>query len=231
MQWLAAIRAILLVGVIALVPAFAQQVVVDADIKVESADAGEVVVWLEPLALATPVPFNSTKYKLVQRDHRFVPHLLVVPVGAAVDFPNHDIIFHNVFSLFQGKRFDLGLYEAGTSRQVRFDRSGVSYIFCNIHKQMSAIVIALKTPYFGVRKKDGLVRIPNVPYGAYVVHVWAEGAGSEEVADLEREVFISSTSHSLEAMTVTATSLTAEDHKNKYGHDYPATATNPLYPH
>ena len=76
----------------------------------------------------------------------FTPHLLVVPVGATVAFPNADPFFHNVFSLFDGKRFDLGLYEAGSSRNVHFERKGISYIFCNIHPQMAAIVIALTTP-------------------------------------------------------------------------------------
>ena len=65
-------------------------------------------------------------------------------MGAVVQFPNHDPFFHNVFSLFEGKRFDLGLYEAGSSRNVSFDRPGISYIFCNIHAEMSAVVIACR---------------------------------------------------------------------------------------
>jgi len=65
--------------------------------------------------------------------------VLVVPVGSVVDFPNHDPFFHNVFSLFDGKRFDLGLYEAGATNSVRFDRLGVSFLFCNIHPEMSAV--------------------------------------------------------------------------------------------
>ena len=68
--------------------------------------------------------------------------MLVVPVGSVVAFPNRDPFFHNVFSLFEGKRFDLGLYEAGSTRDVLFDKPGVSYIFCNIHAEMSAVVIA-----------------------------------------------------------------------------------------
>src|SRR5207302_3034010 len=37
-----------------------------------------------------------------------------------------------MFSLFDGKRFDLGFYEAGSSRAVRFDRAGVSFLFCKV---------------------------------------------------------------------------------------------------
>src|SRR5882724_88559 len=114
-------------------------------------DASQVVVWLTPVGTSSeskqapgPPP------KLVQKSKSFSPHLLIVPVGSTVEFPNRDPFFHNVFSLFEGKRFDLGLYEAGTSRIVHFDRAGISYIFCNIHPEMSAVVITLPTPFYGV---------------------------------------------------------------------------------
>src|SRR5271157_1106925 len=89
-------------------------------------DASGVVVWLRPLGRSgegpTPEAPAHKKWQLVQRNKSFQPHVLVVPVGAVVDFPNRDPFFHNVFSLFDGKRFDLGLYEAGTTNSVRFDR-------------------------------------------------------------------------------------------------------------
>ena len=66
----------------------------------------------------------------------FEPHLLIIPLGSTVSFPNLDPFFHNVFSQFNGKRFDLGLYEAGSTRDVRFDHEGVSYLFCNIHPEI-----------------------------------------------------------------------------------------------
>ena len=83
-----------------------------------------------------------------------------------MNFRTKDPFFHNVFSLFNGKRFDnLGSYESGTSRSVRFDREGVSYIFCNIHPEMGAIVLALNTPYYGTSNEGGLVTLHNVPAG------------------------------------------------------------------
>ena len=94
-------------------------------------------------------------YRLLQKDKTFTPHLLVIPTGSSVDFPNLDPFYHNVFSLFNGKRFDLGLYESGSSRTVHFDHDGVSYIFCNIHPEMSAVIVTLSTPYFGVSAANG----------------------------------------------------------------------------
>ena len=112
-------------------------------------DASNVVVWLTPLG-ATPAPSlppqqRSEIPQLVQKNKMFHPSLLVIPAGGQVEFPNQDPFFHNVFSLFDGKRFDLGLYESGTTQFVKFDKPGISFIFCNIHAQMSAVVVAVNT--------------------------------------------------------------------------------------
>jgi plastocyanin len=105
-------------------------------------DASRAVVWLMPLGTTVETPKQTEIPRLTQRDKMFHPSLVVVPVGGKVEFPNQDPFFHNVFSLFEGKRFDLGLYESGTTRFVQFDKPGISFIFCNIHAQMSAAVIA-----------------------------------------------------------------------------------------
>src|SRR5579884_3159489 len=85
-----------------------------------------VVVWLQPPYLVSAA--KPSHFRLVQKDKKFTPHLLVIPLGSTVDFPNLDPFFHNVFSQFNGKRFDLGLYEAGSTKAVRFDHEGVSYL-------------------------------------------------------------------------------------------------------
>ena len=135
--------------------------------------SGNVVLWLSPVgSRADFLPSASQIPRLVQKNKSFDPHVLVVPVGSVVEFPNRDPFFHNVFSLFEGKRFDLGLYEAGSTREVRFDKAGISYIFCNIHAEMSAVVIALESPYYGISNARGEVIISNVPAGRYNLHVW-----------------------------------------------------------
>src|SRR5438552_10891922 len=76
-----------------------------------------------------------------QRNETFVPHLLAITTGTTVDFPNSDKFYHNVFSLSKTKRFDLGRYAAGGSRQVRFDRPGIVRVFCEIHSHMNASIL------------------------------------------------------------------------------------------
>ena len=211
----------------------AQQVTLSGRVKLvssekqaESSRAVGVVVWLTPLDSHTPLkPFPAGSLKLVQHNKSFEPHLLIVPVGAVVQFPNHDPFFHNVFSLFEGKRFDLGLYEAGSSRNVSFDRPGVSYIFCNIHSEMSAVVIALDTPYYSVSTSKGEIVIPDVPVGRYSMHLWYETALPETLKTLTREINVTESSSTLGVLQVTA-ERAASAHKNKYGMDYEPPAPN-----
>jgi len=188
-----------------------------------AADPSNVAVWLSPAdgALATDVNASPRPAaRIVQRNKEFEPHVLVIQAGTMVQFPNKDPFFHNVFSLFDGKRFDLGLYEAGSSKAVRFDRVGVSFLFCNIHEGMSAIVVAVDSPYFGLSDRAGRVTLRNVPDGRYVMHVWYERAKPEDLKLLDREVTISDSSRSLAKVQVTENPDFTLAHKNKYGQDY-----------
>jgi hypothetical protein len=182
-----------------------------------------VVVWLsslKPVGVAPLMPARQPLYRLVQKDKMFTPHLLVVPTGSQVEFPNQDPFFHNVFSLFNGKRFDLGLYESGTSRSVRFDREGVSYIFCNIHPEMGAIVLALDTPYYGISGENGVVTLHNVPTGSYRLNVWSESGQLANPDVSQRIVQVSTDAVHLGDITLQATTDALAHHKNKFGEDY-----------
>jgi plastocyanin len=194
-------------------------------------EAHNVVVWLTPATGAVkPAGFRQMQQpRLVQRNKSFDPHLLVVPVGSVVAFPNHDPFFHNVFSLFEGKRFDLGLYEAGTTRDVHFDKPGISYIFCNIHPEMSAVVVALDTPYYGISDQHGQVVIADVPAGKYVLRVWHESALPENLKGMTREVTISANSSTLGVLRLPESDL-PKGHKNLYGLEYDSpNPDNPIY--
>jgi len=186
------------------------------------ADASEVVVWLMPTAASLQkVSATSQKahYRLVQRNKRFEPNLLVIPVGSVVDFPNADPWFHNVFSLYRGKRFDLGLYQAGAQRSVKFDRIGPSYLFCNIHPEMTGVVLVVDSAFFGITDKAGRYSIADVPPGRYIVHVWYENATPESLKTLQRSVAIEDGNDTMPTISV-AVAKQQEDHKNKYGQEY-----------
>lgn len=190
--------------------------------------SADVVVWLTPIGKDVPTapPQPKRTYTLIQKNKKFTPHLLVVPTGSSVDFPNLDPFFHNVFSLFNGKRFDLGLYEAHTHRSVVFDREGVSYIFCNIHPEMGAVVITLSTPYYAISTPDGALIIHNVPPGGYRLHIWAEDVDKDHLNALSRNVEITQQNTQLGTLHLITTDDLMAHHKNKFGEDYPPPAPN-----
>ena len=179
------------------------------------------VAWLEPLAGTPAPPFvPHGPYTLLQKNRTFLPHLQVIPIGAVVQFPNADPFFHNVFSLFDGKRFDLGLYEAGSSKSVTFSREGVSYIFCNIHPEMSAVVLALPTPQFAIADPNDFFVLRKVPPGDYKLHLWIEGVPQSVVDGMTRSVHLSAGIVDLGSLTIPTKPGGAGIHKNKFGNEY-----------
>jgi hypothetical protein len=179
------------------------------------------VIWLEPLARTPLLPFSPHgHYTLLQKNRAFIPHLQVIPVGTVVQFPNADPFFHNVFSLFNGKRFDLGLYEAGSSKSVTFSREGVSYIFCNIHPEMSAIVLALSTPLYAVASENDSFVLRSIPTGDYNMHLWIEGVPLPVLDNLTRLVHLPARTVDLGTLSVATMPGDLGNHTNEFGNSY-----------
>lgn len=216
----------LLVVALATVSASAQESVLKARVELLKnghtlSNASQAVLWLTPLGATVEPPRQEASQipQLVQKNKMFHPSLLVIPVGGKVEFPNHDPFFHNVFSLYDGKRFDLGLYESGTTRFVQFDKAGISFIFCSIHAEMSAVVISLATPYYAISDSRGNLTIPNVPPGRYDLQVFHSSVAPDALRSLNREVTVAPGATSLGTFTLTESDLTLA-HKNKYDRDY-----------
>ena len=132
-----------------------------------------MVVWIDAPDAQAPAP---RRIVLDQRNLQFAPRVLAVRTGTTVEFPNNDRVFHNVFSFRDGKKFDLGLYPIGSVKHVEFDKAGISRLFCNIHPQMAAYVIAVDSPYFAVSDDDGRFVLPEVPAGTHTYRAWRAGA-------------------------------------------------------
>ncbi len=179
------------------------------------------VIWLEPLEGTAVLPFvPQGHYTLLQKDRTFVPHLQVIPVGSVVQFPNADPFFHNVFSLFDGRRFDLGLYEAGSSKSVTFPREGVSYIFCNIHPEMSAVVLSLSTPLYAIAEKGDSFDLRDIPPGDYKLHFWIEGVSQSISTGLTRRLHLQSGLSDLGNVKAPIMRSAEQKHQNKFGAAY-----------
>ena len=143
------------------------------------ADRRRSVVYLERAPRGAFERSGTGHAVLDQRDETFVPHILAITTGTTVDFPNSDLIYHNVFSLSKTARFDLGRYAVGRSKSVRFDRPGIVRVFCEIHSHMNAFILVFRHPFFAVTEAAGWYRIDKVPPGRYRVIAWNEGVSSD----------------------------------------------------
>ena len=137
-------------------------------------ELSRVVVYLEGPGLKPPAPSQGT---LTQKNRRFEPEIVVVPVGSTVSFPNEDPIFHNVFSLSKVKPFDLGYYPAGETRSVKFDKPGIVQVYCHIHSDMSAAIVVLPTAFWTRPADSGQFSLTRVPPGDYDLVAWHRSAG------------------------------------------------------
>lgn len=127
-----------------------------------------VVERLDSLVPFSPVD-PDTALIMAQEGTAFVPNLLVVPVGGVVSFPNHDPLFHNVFSYSSTKTFDLGRYPRGQSRDVTFDKPGIVRVFCEIHASMYAAIVVAGSPWYRLLQPDEPFEFDNLPAGHYKI--------------------------------------------------------------
>jgi len=117
---------------------------------------------------------GTTRTTMNQQHEAFAPHVLGVAVGTTVDFPNGDPVLHNVFSTSPPKRFDLGMYGQGETRNVVFDSPGVVLVRCNVHPRMTGYIVVHSNPYVAVTDAHGSYTITSVPPGTYTARIWHE---------------------------------------------------------
>ncbi len=138
-------------------------------------EAGRAVVsWRPDRPVALHAPAEAPR--MATRDKSFEPRILAVVTGTTVSFPNRDPILHNIFSISDPYRFDLGLYGRGEARSVTFDRPGVVRVFCNVHHGMVGYVLVLDTPFFTSPDDQGRFRLSGLPEGPGTLTVWHEQA-------------------------------------------------------
>src|SRR3954469_6192594 len=146
-------------------------------------DLGDAVVYLEGAATPATAAAPDT-VEIAITDKAYAPHVVVIPVGSAVRFPNHDPFNHNVFSVSEPNSFDLGLYGRGEAKAYTFEHPGLVRVYCNVHPRMVAYVLVMANRYYSQPASDGSFAIDNVPAGRYRLHVWHERIPSEVVKDV-----------------------------------------------
>ncbi|HVW83707.1 MAG TPA: hypothetical protein VHB50_03465 [Bryobacteraceae bacterium] len=200
-----------------------------SDVVNKRKDYSGIVISLTPVN--RPLPPEPAKHvTMLQKNKTFTPHVLPVTAGTVIDFPNADPIFHNAFSSYNGQIFDVGLYPPGTSKSVRFTRTGVVRVFCNIHPTMSAVIVVLGTPYFTKTAKDGSFQI-DVPSGAWELNVFHERATEQTLQELSQRIVVNGEAVRLQPIAISEAGYLLAPHKNKYGKDYTSPPDDKLlYP-
>lgn len=178
--------------------------------------AAPAVVYAE--RIDAPVPRRAGRFTLTQKGKTFHPRVLIVPVGSTVEFPNDDLIFHNVFSLSGVEPFDLGLYRAGESRSRTFTQAATYRVFCNIHPQMSAFIVVAPTPHAVPVDRSGRF-VLDLPPGRYRIT-----ALSERALPVSVEVASGAGAGTAPPITLDESQWVDVAHQNKHGMDYPASA-------
>lgn len=135
----------------------------------------QAVVYVERV----PGTFPGGNAKMDQHGKVFIPYLLPVVQGTAVEFHNSDSLQHNVFGVGADK-FNLGTYTQGMARSYTFNKLGEVAILCNVHPEMEAYILVLQNPYFAQLDGSGKFRIADVPPGDYVVKVWYHGKTKQQ---------------------------------------------------
>ena len=95
------------------------------DVPMAPTNPPAAVVYLEGDFRSQQANVSKTPARMTQKNIAFAPDLLPVLVGSAVEFPNMDDTYHNVFSYSKTKRFDLGRYRKDEKpTTVVFDKPG-----------------------------------------------------------------------------------------------------------
>jgi plastocyanin len=152
--------------------------------RVDYAAMKDFVVYLEGKIGTNAAPTNVvsvTAVRVAQQGAVFSPHILPVLAGTTVEWPNHDEIFHNVFSISDAKQFDLDLYKGNPpEKRVTFDKAGKVDVYCSIHENMHCVVLVMENPYFAMTDADGKFTITNMPPGTYKLKAWHERLPEDE---------------------------------------------------
>lgn len=192
--------------------------------------AAQAVVWV-PGAAAKARPGGASRSsapvaplaaplaaapRIASKGKRFDPRVTAVPAGTTVEFPNLDRIFHNVFSLSPGAKFDLGLYRNGASRAMTFDTPGLVRVYCNIHPQMAAYLLVIDGTIWAQTDAEGSAVLAHVPAGRAFVRAWDEKGG-----DYQGTVDVVAGRTAALAIALDGSSFKVAPHTNKYGKKYP----------
>jgi hypothetical protein len=118
--------------------------------------------------------------KLDQHSCRYVPHVLGVRAGQALEISNSDATVHTVAASTKVNRaFNFSQPMQGLKNTATFNDPEVMVrMKCDVHGWMNAYVGVMAHPYFAVTENGGKFELKGVPAGTYTVEAWHEKFGT-----------------------------------------------------
>ena len=148
----------------------------DLDLKIVDTAGKPVSDAVVTVRAAGGVPDGPIRFPwgntMVQENIAFSPHVLIVPVGATVRFPNHDKVRHHIYSFSKPAKFEIKLFGKDETRSYTFKTAGAVALGCNIHDQMSGFIKVVDTPFAAKSGANGQVRIAGLGAGTAQVTIW-----------------------------------------------------------
>jgi len=159
------------------------QAICGTSIPVETVIAGadkgvkNAVVRMTNIAKGKPVD-TATKPVLDQVKCHFVPHVVIVPVGATLEIKNSDPITHNIHT-FSIDNDPINKAQPKTLPVIpaKFTAPETIKAQCDIHKWMNTWIVTADHPYYALTDDKGQFKLTEVPPGTYQLEIWHETLG------------------------------------------------------
>ena len=157
----------------------------DEALEVKDGGVKNAVIWFPGVPLAKSE--KPVKQKLDQQACAFAPHILVAPVGSAVDVVNSDKALHNVrVQAGDVKLMNYAMPIPGHVIPTKLRKEGIFKVSCDVHPWMRAWMLVLPTTAYAVTDENGAYRIEGVPAGRHKIKIWHERLGEKD-AEVEIE--------------------------------------------
>ncbi len=133
---------------------------------------------------------SKAKILFEQKRCEYVPHVLVLPAGSALEIVNSDAVLHNVHAFDANAKtiFNIAQPVKGLRFAVKPEQFKAGAIYeatCDAgHPWMSAFIVTADHPYYAVTDAAGSFELKDIPPGTYKIKMWHEGVHTVRV-DLE----------------------------------------------
>jgi len=141
----------------------------------QSGGVANTVVFLRNITAGKAMDLPLQRRFLNQKNCRYEPHILLVPVQGVLTVRSSDPILHTVH-MSGSADYNLPFTTEGQEITRPMIRDGVVDLRCNAgHVWMNGEMVVATHPYYAVTDGEGNFEMSDVPPGQYEIVAWHEG--------------------------------------------------------